>query len=87
MTGRVGLFALTLVFATSGSDWPQFLGPQRNGVSAERLVGLLAWSCGLIEKAEPVTPRDLLVGFDLKKMPREKWILTDEHLRWLLQKN
>ena len=57
------------------------------GVSAERLVGLLAWSCGLIEKAEPVTPRDLLVGFDLKKMPREKWILTDEHLRWLLQKN
>jgi glutamyl-tRNA synthetase len=54
------------------------------GVTAERLVGLLAWSCGLIERPKPVRARDLLAKFDLVRLPREKWIFTGEHLRWLL---
>jgi glutamyl-tRNA synthetase len=44
------------------------------GVSAEQLVGLLAHSCGIIERAEPVQPRDLLASFDLAKVPREQWV-------------
>jgi glutamyl-tRNA synthetase len=57
---------------------------RENGVSAERLVGLLAWSCGLIDRPEPVRPVDLLADFDLARLPRTKWIFTDEHLRWLV---
>jgi len=44
------------------------------GVSPEQLVGVLAHSCGLIDRPEPVPPRDLLAGFDLAKLPREKWV-------------
>jgi len=54
------------------------------GVLAERVVGLLAWSCGLIEKPEPVAARDLLFGFNLGKLSLEKWTFTPEHLQWLL---
>jgi glutamyl-tRNA synthetase len=53
------------------------------GVPPERLVGLLAWSCGLIGRADPVQPRDLLATLDLRKLPRENWVFTDEHLRSL----
>jgi len=45
-----------------------------DGVSPEVLVGVLAHSCGLIDRPEPVQPRDLLAGFDLAKLPREKWV-------------
>jgi glutamyl-tRNA synthetase len=54
------------------------------GVSPERLVGLLAWSYGLIDRREPAQPRDLLATFDLTKLPREKWVFTEEYLRWLM---
>jgi glutamyl-tRNA synthetase len=54
------------------------------GVSPEQLVGLLAWSCGLIDGREPVRPRDLLATFDVTKLPHEKWVFTEEHLRWLM---
>jgi len=53
-------------------------------VSAERLIGLLAASCSLIPKPEPVSARELIDSFDLAKLAREKWTFTDEHLRWLL---
>jgi len=53
------------------------------GVPPERLIGLLASSCGLIEKSEPIAPRDLLPGFNLGKLPREKWTFKTEHLQWL----
>lgn len=54
------------------------------GVQPERLVGLLAWSCGLIEKQESVAAVELKGSFDLAKLRREKCVLRDEHLRWLL---
>jgi glutamyl-tRNA synthetase len=53
------------------------------GVTPERLVGLLAWSCRLIDRREPVQPTELLAGFNLAKLPREKWVFGDEQLRWL----
>ena len=53
------------------------------GVRPERLVGLLAWSCGLLENAEEIRARELVAGFELGKLPREAWAFTDAHLRWL----
>ena len=40
------------------------------GVKPESLVGLLAWSCGWIEKPEPVSARELLPLFRLDTIPR-----------------
>jgi glutamyl-tRNA synthetase len=57
---------------------------REEGVTPEKLVGLLAWSCGLIENCGPIAPRDLLASFNLANLSREKWVFTDEHLRWLL---
>jgi glutamyl-tRNA synthetase len=54
------------------------------GVSPERLIGLLAASCSLISKPEPISASELIGSFDLAKLAREKWTFTDEHLRWLL---
>jgi glutamyl-tRNA synthetase len=54
------------------------------GVSAERLAGLLAWSCGLLHKPEAIAARDLIRTFHLHKISRQKWIFTEQHLQWLL---
>ena len=54
------------------------------GIAPEKLVGLLAWSCGLIQKAEPVQPRELLDEFDLAKLPRESWVFGAAQMRLLL---
>lgn len=51
------------------------------GVRPERLVGLLAWSCGWLDRIEPATPRDLLAVFRLDAIPRTPFVLTDELLR------
>jgi glutamyl-tRNA synthetase len=53
------------------------------GVTAERLVGLLAWSCGLIDRREAVEARELVAGFSLSKLPREKWVFGAGELAWL----
>ena len=47
------------------------------GVTAESLVGTLAWSCGWIAKNEPVTPRELLPRFRLDTIPREPFVWRD----------
>jgi glutamyl-tRNA synthetase len=44
------------------------------GVPAERLVGLLAWSCGLALTAAPVAPRQLVEGFSLQLLPRRPFV-------------
>jgi glutamyl-tRNA synthetase len=54
------------------------------GVLPERLVGLLAWSCGLTQQLESISARDLLGSFDLSRLPREKWTFTETHLQSLL---
>lgn len=54
------------------------------GVPAERLVGLLAWSCGLIDRAETVRAVDLLSGFKLDQVKREQWVFGEEQFRKLL---
>lgn len=47
------------------------------GQRPERLVGLLAWSCGLRPTAEPVAARDLQSDFELARLPKEPFVLTD----------
>ncbi len=51
------------------------------GATAERLLGLLAWSCGWIDAIRPVTARDLLPLFRLDAVPRQPFVLTKELLR------
>ena len=43
-------------------------------LAASRLVGILAWSCGWLEKPEPVTPRELLPRFRLESIPKEPFV-------------
>lgn len=44
---------------------------RESGVSAERIVGWLARSCGLRPTAEPVRANELLADFDLARVPRQ----------------
>ena len=51
------------------------------GVSAEALLGLLAWSCGWQASTAPVTARELVPRFRLETILREPFVLTAELLR------
>ncbi|HYT88927.1 MAG TPA: tRNA glutamyl-Q(34) synthetase GluQRS [Gemmataceae bacterium] len=51
------------------------------GVSAERLLGLLAWSCGWLQRIEPVTARALLPLFRLATLPPAPLVLEARLLR------
>jgi glutamyl-tRNA synthetase len=51
------------------------------GVAAERLVGLLGWSCGWLERVEPVAARELLPLFRLDAIPPRPFVLEPALLR------
>jgi glutamyl-tRNA synthetase len=53
------------------------------GVPPERLVGLLAWSSGLIAAPEPVAASELVSSFAAETVSRQRWIFTADHLAWL----
>jgi glutamyl-tRNA synthetase len=46
------------------------------GVPAERLIGLLAWSCGLQADQTPIAARDLIAGFDWSRVSRSQFVFT-----------
>jgi len=50
---------------------------RQQGVAPEQLVGLLAWSCGLISEPHPCRPADLLPSFSLDRVAREPWVYID----------
>jgi glutamyl-tRNA synthetase len=50
------------------------------GVKAEALVGLLAWSCGWLERIEPIAARDLVPLFRMDRIPRRPFVLDRVHL-------
>lgn len=50
------------------------------GVAAEALLGLLAWSCGWLDRIEPVALPDLHSCFCLASIPPRPFILTPELL-------
>lgn len=49
-------------------------------VVAEDLVGLLAWSCGWLDRIRPITARELLPRFDLATIPKQPFVLNPEML-------
>ena len=51
------------------------------GVRPEALVGLLAWSCGWLERAEPITARGLVPRFRLAAIPPAPFVLQPALLR------
>jgi glutamyl-tRNA synthetase len=51
------------------------------GVRPEALAGLLAWSCGWLDRQEKVTVRDLISRFRLESVPPQPCVLTPELLR------
>jgi glutamyl-tRNA synthetase len=50
------------------------------GISANRLIGLLAWSCGWLDTPRAVSARDLLPHFRLESIPPEPFILAPDRL-------
>jgi glutamyl-tRNA synthetase len=51
------------------------------GVTAEKLVGLLAWSCGWQAEPEAIEARELFSRFDLAAIPPRPFVFTDDMLR------
>ncbi len=49
---------------------------RQQGVAAEKLVGWLAWSCGLRPTREPIAAKELLADFDLCRVTREPFVLS-----------
>jgi glutamyl-tRNA synthetase len=45
------------------------------GVTPEALIGLLAWSCGWLDRNEPIAARELLPLFSLKAIPPTPFVL------------
>ena len=41
------------------------------GFSAEKILGYLAWSCGLRPDCDPCRAADLVAGFDVRSLPRD----------------
>ena len=57
---------------------------RQQGVSAEQLLGLLAWSSGLRPTREPVSARQLLRDFSLERISRNRFVFDPKQLndRW-----
>lgn len=50
------------------------------GVTADRLIGLLAWSCGWLAKPEKIAANELIGSFNLAAIPNKPFELTPEIL-------
>jgi len=57
---------------------------RERSVPPERLIGLLAWSCGLRPKPEPCQPHELLDSFNLSLLSRSPFVFTPSMLSQLL---
>jgi glutamyl-tRNA synthetase len=55
-----------------------------SGMAPEKLVGCLAWLCGLRDQPDPARPVDLVPEFDLAKLRREPIRLSEEVMRRFL---
>lgn len=51
-----------------------------DGVGPERIIGLLAWSCGWQKQSKPITACELIPLFDLHAIPQRPFVVTDELL-------
>jgi glutamyl-tRNA synthetase len=55
------------------------------GVDPRRVVGLLAWSAGLIPEPKAATPAELLADFDITLIKQDDFVITGKHLKWLAE--
>jgi glutamyl-tRNA synthetase len=53
------------------------------GVAAERLVGWLAWTCGLLAEPRSLSASELLPEFSLDALPRRPLVFDDAALEYL----
>lgn len=53
------------------------------GVRPELLLGLLAWSAGLLPEPTPVQARELLPYFSLEKISRKPFVMTSREFEWM----
>lgn len=53
------------------------LGELRKAWPPERVIGLLAWRCGLIDRWEKVSPGELAADFDWRRVRREDIVMGD----------
>jgi glutamyl-tRNA synthetase len=53
------------------------------GVSPEKVVGWVAWRSGQIAEPREMGVGEVLAGFDVKKLPRERVVLGEADLGWL----
>jgi glutamyl-tRNA synthetase len=51
------------------------------GVPPQRLLGLLAWSCGWLDQPAPMTTAELLDRFRFDSIPRDPFVLTPKLLQ------
>lgn len=56
---------------------------RRQGVPPQRVLGLLAYTLGFLERPEPLEPNDLLDVGSLERLGREPYRLKREDLEWL----
>jgi len=56
---------------------------RERGVRPERVVGLLAYTLGLLPEPTEATAQELLGAFDVKSLRREAFKLEPQHLTWL----
>ena len=56
---------------------------RERGVNPERVIGLCAFSAGLIDQLRPTGARELLAGFDLRQVARNDTAITASMLEWL----
>lgn len=57
---------------------------RHQGVDRGRVVGLIAWWCGLVNQRRPMTPKEFLNQFSLDRLPRGDVTFTPEDHAWLL---
>lgn len=58
---------------------------RESGVTAEALIGLLAWSCGWQADTSPLRARDLLPRFSLASIPVPPFCLSPEDVQTLIE--
>ena len=58
---------------------------RERGVRAEEITGFLAWHAGLMDRPEPVKPRDLVPHFRMDRVPRSDIVLSPEDLERLTE--
>jgi glutamyl-tRNA synthetase len=59
---------------------------RESGVTAEQIVGFLAWSCGLVPEATRCSPQDLVAGFSLDKLAAGPLVLAPDVSRRIVAK-